>query len=58
MSKERQVLEEILNIRNNIELLKNPLYNDAGGSTFWKNIDMKLEEVEIDLKNEIKRYNL
>lgn len=50
MISECEILKEIQNLRLKTELLANPLYNDAGGSTFWSEIDNKLKEIECTLK--------
>ena len=40
-----------------IELYKNPCWNDAGGSTFFKEIYDDLEKIETKLKKEVERLN-
>lgn len=44
MSKENIIFEEIVNLKKKMELLANPLYNDAGGSTFWREVYDKIDE--------------
>lgn len=53
MIQEQEILNEIKAIRKKTELLANPLYNDAGGSSFWSDIDKKLKDI-IDLLNKDK----
>ena len=53
MINEGEILMAIKNIRLKTELLANPLYNDAGGSKFWTDIDKKLEEIELSLDKEL-----
>ena len=53
MIKEQEILDELTKIRLKTELLANPLYSDAGGSSFWSNIDKKLKDI-IDLLNKDK----
>ena len=50
MISEQEILNEIKDIRKKTSLLANPLFNDAGGSYIWSNIDKKLEEIENKLK--------
>lgn len=57
MIQEREILEEIQKLRKKTELLANPLYNDAGGSTFWKDIDDKLEYIQFTLEEDKRHYN-
>ena len=56
MIQEKEILDDIQKIREKTYLLSNPLYNDAGGSTFWNSIDKLLEKIEYTLKDEIYRY--
>jgi hypothetical protein len=58
MIKDIEVLNEIKGIRKKTELLANPLYNDAGGSTFWNDIDKRLEQIEKDIENDLKTFNI
>ena len=53
MISEQEILQEIKDIRKKTSLLANPLFNDAGGSTLWKGIDDKLEEIQYKLQNNI-----
>jgi len=53
MIKEQEILDELKKVKLMTELLANPLYNDAGGSHFWYNIDKKLKDI-IDLLNKDK----
>lgn len=54
MIKEQEILDELNKIRLKTELLANPLYSDAGSSSFWSDIDKKLKDV-IDLLNKDKK---
>lgn len=51
MISEVEILQEIKDIRKKTSLLANPLFNDAGGSSIWSDIDKKLEEIENKLKS-------
>lgn len=44
MSKENIIFEEIVNLKKKMELLANPLYNDAGGLTLWREVYDKIDE--------------
>lgn len=44
MSKENLILEKISELKKDMEILANPLYNDAGGSTLWKEIYDKIDD--------------
>ena len=44
MSKENLILEKISELKKDMELLANPLYNDTGGSTLWKDVYDKINE--------------
>lgn len=57
MISENEILKEIQQIRLKTEILANPLYNDAGGSTFWTDIDNKLKNIEYTIKDEISKLN-
>lgn len=57
MINEREILDEIQQIMKKTELLANPLYNDAGGSTFWSDIHNSLRKIEIKLKEEFYKLN-
>lgn len=56
-SKEKEALKDIQKIMRSIELYKNPLWNDAGGSTFFSGIYDDLEKIEMKLKKEVKRLD-
>lgn len=55
--KEVEVLEDIQKIMRSIELYKNPLWNDAGGSTFFGDIYNDLEKIETKLKKGVERLS-
>ena len=55
--KEKETLEDVQKIMRSIELYTNPLWNDAGGSTFFKDIYDDLEKIETKLKKEVERLN-
>lgn len=57
IQKEKEVLEDVQKIMRSIELYKNPLWNDAGGSTFFGDIYNDLEKIETKLKKEVERLN-
>lgn len=44
MSKENIILEKLTTLKKDIETLANPLYNDAGGSTLFKEVYNKINE--------------
>ena len=44
MSKENIILEKITDLKKDIEILANPLYNDAGGSVLFKEVYEKINE--------------
>ena len=44
MSKENIILEKLSNLKKEIEILANPLSNDAGGSVLFKEIYNKINE--------------
>ena len=56
MISEQEILQEIKNIRKKTLLLANPLYNDAGGSTFWADIDRQLQDIEYKLLKDKQIY--
>ena len=56
MIQEQEILNEIQSIRKKTELLANPLYNDAGGSTFWTDIDRQLQDIEHKLLKDKETY--
>ena len=58
MIKDIEILNEIKEIRDKTELLSNPLYNDAGGSVFWSDIDNKLKKIEEDIEKNLKLWNI
>ena len=58
MSKENIIFEEIVNLKKKMELLANPLYNDFYGSHFWGDIDKRLEQIEKDIENDLKTFNI
>lgn len=53
-----EVLNEIKGIRKKTELLANPLYNDFCGSHFWEDIDERLKQIEKDIENDLKTFNI
>ena len=53
-----EVLNEIKGIRKKTELLANPLYNDFCGSHFWIDIDDRLEQIEKDIKTNLKLFHI
>ena len=57
IQKEKETLEDVQNIMRSIELYRNPLWNDAGGSTFFGDIYDDLEKIEAKLKKEVERLN-
>ena len=57
IKKEKETLDDVRKIMKSIELYKNPLWNDAGGSTFFKDIYDDLEKIETKLKKEVERLN-
>ena len=57
IQKEKETLEDVQKIMRSIELYKNPLWNDAGGSTFFSDIYNDLEKIEAKLKEEVERLN-
>jgi hypothetical protein len=57
IQKEKETLEDVQNIMRRIELYKNPLWNDAGGSTFFSDIYNDLEKIEAKLKKEVERLS-
>jgi hypothetical protein len=57
IQKEKETLEDVQKIMRSIELYKNPLWNDAGGSTFFGDIYDDLEKIETKLKKEVERLN-
>ena len=56
MIREQEILDEIQALRMKTELLANPLYNDAGGSTFWNDIDRQLQDIENKLLKDKEIY--
>ncbi len=54
MIKDQEVLDELLAIKQKIDLLANPIFNDFSGSHFWGNIKDSLEKI-IDKINLDKR---
>ena len=58
MIKDIEILNEIKEIRKKTELLANPLYNDFCGSHFWGDIDKRLEQIEKDIENDLKTFNI
>ena len=58
MIRDIEVLNEIKEIRNKTELLANPLYNDFCGSHFWIDIDDRLEQIEKDIKTNLKLFHI
>lgn len=54
MITEKEILEDIQNIRKKTEIISNPLYTDFCGSFIWSDINEKLKEIEIKLRNLIK----
>ena len=44
MSKENIILEKIIELKKDIEILANPLYNDVSGSTLWKEVYDKIDD--------------
>ena len=58
MIKDIEILNEIKETRKKTELLANPLYNDFCGSHFWGDIDKKLEQIEKDIENDLKTFNI
>ena len=57
IQKEKETLEDVQKIMRSIELYKNPLWNDAGGSTFFSDIYNDLMKIEAKLKEEVERLN-
>ena len=43
MSKENLILERITELKKDMEILANPLYNDAGGSTLWQEVYKEID---------------
>lgn len=58
MIKDIEILNDIKEIRKKTELLANPLYNDFCGSHFWGDIDKRLEQIEKDIENDLKTFNI
>jgi hypothetical protein len=58
MIKDIEILSDIKEIRKKTELLANPLYNDFCGSHFWGDIDKRLEQIEKDIENDLKTFNI
>ena len=58
MIKDLEVLNELKKLRKKTELLANPLYNDFCGSHFWGDIDKRLEQIEKDIENDLKTFNI
>ena len=58
MIRDIEVLNEINAIRRKTELLANPLYNDFCGSHFWGDIDERLKQIEKDIENDLKTFNI
>lgn len=58
MIKDIEILNEIKETRKKTELLANPLYNDFCGSHFWGDIDKRLEQIEKDIENDLKTFNI
>lgn len=42
MSKENIILEKITELKKDIEILTNPLYNDSGDSDLWNEVYDKI----------------
>ena len=57
IQKEKETLDDVRKIMKSIELYKNPLWNDAGGSTFFGDIYDDLEKIEVKLKKEVERLS-
>ena len=57
MIRDIEILNEIITIRKKTELLANPLYNDAGGSTVWNAIDKRLKSIIKDIETDL-QYHL
>ena len=53
-----EVLNEIKGIRKKTELLTNPLYNDYCGSHFWGDINERLKQIEKDIENDLRIFNI
>ena len=51
--KEKEVLRNIKRIMKSIDLHRNPLWNDAGGSTFFNDIYNDLECIKVKVEKEI-----
>ena len=51
--KEKEVLRNIKRIMKSIDLHRNPLWNDAGGSTFFNDIYNDLECIKAKVEKEI-----
>lgn len=58
MIKDIEILSDIKEIRKKTELLANPLYNDFCGSHFWEDIDERLKQIEKDIENDLKTFNI
>lgn len=58
MIKDIEILSDIKEIRKKTELLANPLYNDFCGSHFWEDIDERLKQIENDIENDLKTFNI
>ena len=58
MIKDIEVLNELKKLRKKTELLANPLYNDFCGSHFWGDIDERLKQIEKDIENDLKTFNI
>lgn len=46
MSKEDIILEKISKLKKDMEILTNPLHNNAGCSTLWTEVYNKLDEAQ------------
>lgn len=58
MIRDIEVLNEIKELRKKTELLANPLYNDFCGSHFWDDIDRRLQQIENDIEDNLKTFNI
>ena len=58
MIKDIEILNDIKEIRKKTELLANPLYNDFCGSHFWEDINERLKQIETDIENDLKTFNI
>jgi len=58
MIRDIEVLNEIKELRKKTELLANPLYNDFCGSHLWGDIDRRLQQIENDIEDNLKTFNI